>query len=185
MDIAYGEMLRDDFDIHDKLNYSVISMIPTELYYLSKNNFLSFVKEPTISLYKSNLITLHPDWVLRKCYINNTGWQIYKRDIVDLKIHEMKVINSAKNKFLYGHNNAVLGSSRSTNRVQKKHLHDFKVNVDLSYLKRNDYSSPEKQHQIENPYNNNMFSGFQIVNHTRDKSISEFSQQSYVTSQNR
>ncbi len=59
--------------------------------------------------------------------------------------------------------------------------------MDLSYLKRNEYSSPEKQPntQLENPYNNNMFSGFQIVNHTRDKSISEYSQQSYVTSQNK
>ena len=139
--IAYGENLRDNFDIYDKLNYSVISMIPTEVYYISKENFLSFVKEPTLSIYNANLITLHPDWVLRKCYINNTGWQTYKKDIVDLKINEMKVVNGSKNKFLYG-SNAVLGSSRSTTRVQKKYHQDFKVNVDLSYLKRNEFSSP-------------------------------------------
>jgi hypothetical protein len=30
-----------------------------------------------------------------------------------------------------------------------------------------------------------MFSGFQIVNHTRDKSTSEYSQQSYVSSRNK
>ena len=116
VDIAYGEMLRDNFDIYDKLNYSVISMIPTELYFISKSNFLSFIKEPTLSIYNANLITLHPDWVLRKCYINNTGWQTYKRDIVDQKIFEMKVINGGKNKFLYG-NNAALGNSTSTSRV--------------------------------------------------------------------
>ena len=95
-------------------------MIPTEIYYISKENFLSFVKEPTLSIYNANLITLHPDWVLRKCYINNTGWQTYKKDIVDLKINEMKVVNGTKNKFLYG-SNAVLGSPRSTSRVQKKY----------------------------------------------------------------
>lgn len=86
VDIAYGEMLRDDFDIHDKLNYSVISVIPTEIYCISKSNFLSFVREPTLSIYKSNLITLHPDWVLRKSYVNNSGWQSYKKDFVDFKI---------------------------------------------------------------------------------------------------
>jgi hypothetical protein len=117
VDIAYGEMLRDDFDISDPLNYSVIAQIPTELLVIAKSNFLNFIREPTLSVYKSNLITLHPDWVLRKCYINNQGWASYKREFVDYKISEMKMLNGATNKYLYGQSNFILGSSRSLSTI--------------------------------------------------------------------
>ena len=83
IDIVYGDMLREDFDINDRLNYSVVTLMPCEVLVISKRNFLSFVKDRVLSVYKSNLITLHPDWVLRKSYINNYGWATFKKDYTD------------------------------------------------------------------------------------------------------
>jgi len=33
-----------------------------------------------MTIYKSNLITMQADWVLRRSYINNQGWQAYKKE---------------------------------------------------------------------------------------------------------
>jgi hypothetical protein len=76
-------MLRDDFPLTDPLNYSVLTVIPSELYSISKTNFTSFVKDRALLIYQANLITLHPDWILRKAYVNNSGWEEYRTQYVE------------------------------------------------------------------------------------------------------
>lgn len=78
VDIVYGDMLREDYDITDRLNYSAVTILPCEIYSISKRNFVNFVRDRILTSYKANIITLHPDWVLRKAFINNSGWTQYK-----------------------------------------------------------------------------------------------------------
>lgn len=56
-------------------------------------------------------------------------------------VNQMKIMNSKKLKYLYGNQNAILNSDRSVESTMKKEekedYKDNKVNVDLSYLKRN------------------------------------------------
>jgi hypothetical protein len=68
-------------------------MIPCELYSLSKSNFLNFVRDRAYSVYHGNMITLHPDWVLRKCFVNNSGWQEYRSQYVQQKREEMAMMS--------------------------------------------------------------------------------------------
>lgn len=106
IDIVYGDMLREDFDISDKLNYSALTLMPSEIFSISKRNFMNFVRERILVSYKANLVTMHPDWVMRRCFINNQGWSKYKRDYVDHKLEEMRTINGGGGaaKYLYGGN---------------------------------------------------------------------------------
>lgn len=64
-------MIRKDFNVDSALNYSVISIMPSEIYKIKKSFFFTFVKERTLTNYKAGLVTLNPDWVIRKCYIKN------------------------------------------------------------------------------------------------------------------
>ena len=67
-------MLREDFEMTDPLNYSIISVMPCVFYKINKRHFLNFVKERALFIFKANLVTLHPDWILRKCFISNFKW---------------------------------------------------------------------------------------------------------------
>ena len=69
IDIVHGEMLREDYGINEALNYSVMSVMPCEILKIKKRYFTSFVQERALITYKSNLITLYPDWTMRKHYI--------------------------------------------------------------------------------------------------------------------
>ena len=87
---------------------------------------------------------MHPDWVLRKCYVTNNQWKDYKKTMIDHIIEEQKIFNSKKNKYLYGTENFVLGASRSLQPstlafpLQPPSLsdQDSKLTVDLSYIRR-------------------------------------------------
>jgi hypothetical protein len=138
-------MLRDDFPLIDPLNYSVLTVIPTELYSISKTNFSSFVKDRALLIYQANLITLHPDWVLRKAYVNNTGWEEYRTQYVEQKRAEMKMSKSALK-------TTPKSRSVSTQRQIKYHARnqattDFMVNLDLAYVHRADETDPYTAHQ--------------------------------------
>ncbi len=74
IDLVHGEMMREDFDFESALNYSVISVMPSELYQVQKRYFLNFVKERSMNIFKQNLISFLPDWVYRKCFVNNSAW---------------------------------------------------------------------------------------------------------------
>ncbi len=72
-------MLREDFEMTEPLNYCAVAVMPCELLVVSKAVFSTFVRDRALNVFKSNLITIHPDWVLRRSYINNQGWDDYKR----------------------------------------------------------------------------------------------------------
>jgi hypothetical protein len=91
IDIVYGDMLRENYEITDKLNYSAITLIPCEIYSISKKNFKNFIKDRIITGFKANLITIHPDWVLRKYFIHNSGWENFKQNYVDNKRMELLI----------------------------------------------------------------------------------------------
>lgn len=76
--------------------------MPCEIYKIKKRYFINFVKDRALLTFKSNLVTLHPDWVLRKCYVNNGNWQTFKKGFITEIIDEMKIMNSKKLKYLYG-----------------------------------------------------------------------------------
>lgn len=141
IDIVYGDMLRQDFDIFDPLNYSAVAIMPCELFSISKRNFANFVRERAHVTFKANLVTLHPDWVLRRCFIHNQGWAAFKRGFVDFKLSEVKTLNGGANKYHYGHQNFIIGSNRSmsTMRAARPEYQDFKVQVDLSVLRANEH----------------------------------------------
>eukprot|EP00347_Sterkiella_histriomuscorum_P001579 403371486 len=146
IDIVHGEMLREDFDMNDPLNYSIISEMPTDLIKVKKRYFQSFVKERALISYKNNLATLYPDWTLRKYYIRNVMWSEFKQGFMSNMMTQIKITNSKKLKYLYGNQNAILSSEKVTQasdtRAQQikkaeSEYADNKVRVDLSYLKRN------------------------------------------------
>jgi hypothetical protein len=52
IDIVYGDMLREDFEVTDKLNYSALTLMPCEIYSISKRNFLNFIKDRNLQTFK-------------------------------------------------------------------------------------------------------------------------------------
>ncbi len=64
-------MLREDYEITMPLNYSIISMMPSVFIKVKKQYFINFVKERALFIFKANLVTLHPDWTLRKHFVRN------------------------------------------------------------------------------------------------------------------
>ncbi|CDW79643.1 UNKNOWN [Stylonychia lemnae] len=141
IDIVHGEMLREDFDMNDALNYSVMSVMPCEMLKIKKRYFLCFVQERALMTYKSNLVTIYPDWTLRKHYLQNEEWKSYKKYFLSERLDEIKVLNSKRLKYLYGNQNAILRSESSTTSDgqtrQMSEYSDQKVKVDLSCLQRN------------------------------------------------
>ena len=75
-------MIRTDFDLDAPLNYSIISVMPSEVYKIKKQFFLNFIKDRTLLNYKSSLATLNPDWIIRKCYIKNQQWRVFKHGYI-------------------------------------------------------------------------------------------------------
>jgi hypothetical protein len=106
-------MHREDYELTEKLNYSIITMMPCVLVKVNKQHFINFVKERALFVFKANMVTLHPDWILRKYYVRNQKWKQFKEGFIDETLEEMRIINSKKLKYLYGNSNAILSTDRS------------------------------------------------------------------------
>jgi hypothetical protein len=78
IDIVTCDMLRQDSDMNDKSNYSVITMMPSQIYVISKAKFLTFVTDRALKTYQSTMLTMVPDWNLRKQYVQNAQWKVFK-----------------------------------------------------------------------------------------------------------
>lgn len=56
IDLVTGDIQKEKFQMNGKLNYSVISVMPCELYKVNKTHFVKFVKDRPLFQFTSKLI---------------------------------------------------------------------------------------------------------------------------------